>query len=240
VTRAWKATWFESGVQGKAALLWRGVEAQHVIATLKLTDSRAEHEVLEDLLEASKPPVPAEAQGQHYLLFTPFRYRSPHPSRFRRPTDPGVWYGAHELETACVEVAYWRWRFLMDSEGLRDEALYTEHTFFQARVRGRCADLTAAPWKSAARAWTQKTDYSACQDLGGEARKRNLAWIRYATVRAPEGRCGAVLRPDALSMPRGFEQQTWDCRTTRAGVYLQRRIERGAHHEFAAQFFGHE
>ena len=142
-------------------MLWRDVEAQHVIATLKLTDSRTEHEVLEALLEASKPPLPAEAKEQHYLLFTPFRYLSPYPSRFRRATDPGVWYGAQELRTPCAETAYWRWRFLMDSEGLRDQALYTEHTFFQARVRGRCADLTAAPWKSAARAWTQKTDYSA-------------------------------------------------------------------------------
>jgi hypothetical protein len=234
VTRAWKSTWFDTGVHTKGATVWRGVEAQHVIATLKLTDSRHEHEVLENLLEASKPPLPAEAQGQHFLLFTPFRYRSPFPSRFRRPTDSGVWYGAEELETACAEVAYWRWRFLMDSDGLRDQALHSEHTFFQARVRGRCVDLTAAPWKSAARAWTQKNDYTACQDLADQARKRDLGWIRYATVRARRGLCAAVLRPDVLSMPRGFEQQTWDCKTARSGVYLQRRIAPGEHHEFTA------
>ena len=240
MTRAWKASWFETGVQNKTSSLWRGVEAQHVIATLKLTDSRQEHEVLENLLEASKPTVPADAAGQHFLVFTPFRYRSRFPSRFRRATDPGVWYGAEELETACAEVAYWRWRFLMDSDGLRDQALHTEHTFFHAKVRGRCADLTAAPWKSAARAWTQKRDYAACQDLGSEARERDLGWIRYASVRFPKGVCGAALKADALSLPRGFEQQTWDCKTARAGVYLQRRIERGQHHEFAAQSFGDE
>lgn len=234
MTRAWKAAWFDAGVPTKTSALWRGVEAQHVIATLKLTDSVREHEVLESLLEASKPPLPPEAKGQHFLLFTPFRYRSPFPSRFRRPIDPGVWYGAEELETACAEVAYWRWRFLMDSEGLRDQALHTEHSFFQVKVRGRCADLTAAPWKSAARSWTQKSDYTACQDLADEARTRDLAWIRYATVRAPLGSCAAVLRPDVLSMPRGFEQQTWDCKTARTGVYLQRRITREQHYEFAA------
>jgi len=240
VTRAWKAGWFDTGVQSKAASLWRGVEAQHVIATLKLTDSRREHEVLEELLEASKPPLPPEAKGQHFLLFTPFRYRSPYPSRFRRATDPGVWYGAQELETACAEVAYWRWRCLGDSEGLREQALYSEHTFFRAKVRGRCADLTAAPWRSAARAWTQKSDYRACQNLAEEARKRDLAWIRYATVRAAKGSCGAVLRSGALVMPEGFEQQTWDCKTTRTLVYLQRRVERRNHHEFAAESFSHE
>jgi len=181
--------------------------------------------------------VPEEAIGQHFLLFTPFRYRSPFPSRFRRPTDPGVWYGAEELQSACAEVAYWRWRFLMDSDGLRDQALHTEHTFFQARARGRSLDLTAAPWKSAARAWTQKTDYSACQDLGAEARSRGVAWIRYGSVRLPGGTCGAVLDPAALSLREGFEQQTWDCKTARGGVYLQRRIERGQHYEFEAQSF---
>jgi hypothetical protein len=49
-----------------------------------------------------------------------------------------------------------------------------------------------------------------------------------------------VLKADVLSMPRGFEQQTWDCKTSRGGVYLQRRIERGQHYEFAAQSFGDE
>jgi hypothetical protein len=237
VTRPWKAAWFEAGVHSKVAPLWRGVEAQHVVATMRLVDALAEHRVLEDLLDASKPTVPEEAKGQHFLLFTPFRYRSRFPSRFRRPTDPGVWYGAEELQTACAEVAYWRWRFLMDSDGLRDQALYTEHTFFQARVRGRSLDLTAAPWKSAARAWTQKTDYSACQDLGAEARSRGVAWIRYGSVRLPGGTCGAVLDPTALSLREGFEQQTWDCKTARGGVYLQRRIERGQHYEFEAQSF---
>jgi len=237
VTRPWKAGWFDTGVHQKTGSLWRGVEAQHLIATLKLTDSRREHEVLEGLLEASKPPLPAEAAGQHFLLFTPFRYRSRFPSRFRRSADPGVWYGAEELETACAEVAYWRWRFLMDSEGLHEEALHTTHTFFQARVRGRCVDLTAAPWKAAARAWSRQTDYSACQEVGLEARERRIAWIRYGSVRRPGGTCGAALEPTALSLREGFEQQTWDCKTARAGVYLQRRIERGQHYEFAAQSF---
>ena len=237
MTRAWKSSWFDA-VKAKSATLWRGVEAQHVIATLRLTDTRAEHELLESLIEASKPPLPPQAARQHFLLFTPFRYRPPYPSRFRRAMDAGVWYGAEQRATACAEVAYWRWRFLMDSDGLRGQALITEHTFFQARVRGRCADLTAAPWKGASAAWTQRSDYSACQDLAEEARKHELAWIRYTSVRAADGTCGAVLRLESLSLQPGFEQQTWDCRTARDGVYLQRRIARGEHYEFAAASWG--
>jgi hypothetical protein len=200
---------------------------------MRLADSLEEQRVLEDLLEASKPPLPPGAAGRHYLIFTPFRYRSPVASRFRRATDPGVWYGAEELATACGEIAYWKWRFLLDSDALAGQALHTEHTFFQARARGRCADLTAPPWSSAARVWGDRTDYSACQALAGEARRRDLGWIRYAAVRVREGVAGAVLKVEALSVPEPFVQQTWACKTTRAGAYLQR-AGQGERYEFAA------
>lgn len=234
MTRAWKAAWFDAGVRTRAAVLWRGVEAQHLVATMRLADNLDEQRVLEELLEASKPPLPEAARPKHYLIFTPFRYRSPVATRFRRPSDPGVWYGAEELKTACAEVAYWKWRFLSDSDALAGQALHTQHSFFKANARGRCADLTAAPWKASARAWTHKSDYSACQDLADEARRRDLAWIRYAAVRAPDGIAGAVLRPEALSLGAAPAQQTWACKTTAAGAYLQR-AGSGERFEFPAE-----
>lgn len=219
---SWKPAWFTTGLRTKTAKLWRGVEAQHVVATMRLVDSAAEQRVLEDLLEASKPALPPGAAGRHYLLSTPFRYRSPFPSRFRKPHDPGIWYGAEELRTACGEVAYWKWRFLTDSDALRESALHTEHTFFQAKVRGRCADLTAAPWKAATGTWMQKSDWRQCQAFGAAAGDRDVAWIRYHAVRVPDGICGAVLKPEALALVDPFEQQTWACKTTSAGAWLQR------------------
>jgi hypothetical protein len=216
----WKVEWLHSA-KARSAELWRGVEAQHVVSTMRLADNAAEQRLLEELLEKSKPPLPAGAERHHYLVFTPFRYRSPVATRFRRPHDPGVWYGAEELRTACAEVAYWKWRFLMDSEALARTALHTEHTFFKARSRGPCIDLTAAPWKAATRAWTHKSDFGECQALAAAARGRGLGWIRYAAVRA-EGVCGAVLKPEALSLVEPLVQQTWACKTTPAGAWLQR------------------
>jgi hypothetical protein len=233
VTRAWKPAWFDKGVRARAGTLWRGVEAQHVVSMMRLADDLDEQRVLEDLLEASKPALPPDGRGRHFLVFTPFRYRSPVASRFRRSTDPGVWYGAEELRTACGEVAYWRWRFLTDSDALVDRTLITEHTFFESSVRGRCADLTAAPWRTSGRAWRHATDYAACQDLADEARRREMAWLRYASVRVPDGRCGAALTPAALSIADGFAQQTWACKTWRGGAYLQRAGGEGRH-AFAA------
>ena len=67
-----------------------------------------------------KPPVPAGARTLHYLLFTPFRYPPPPGgSRFRGPNDPGVFYGADEVRTACAELGYWRWRHLLRLAGAR-------------------------------------------------------------------------------------------------------------------------
>lgn len=218
--KVWRSEWLED-VKSLARELWRGVEAQHVVSTMRLADNAAEQRVLEELLETSKPRLPPGAERHHYLVFTPFRYRSPVASRFRRAHDPGVWYGAEELRTACTEVAFWKWRFLMDSEALAKGALQTEHTFFKARARGRCVDLTSSPWKAAAPAWAHKSDFRECQALADAARERDLGWIRYAAVRA-RGFCGAVLKPSALALAEPFEQQTWACKTTAAGAWMQR------------------
>ena len=235
MSRLWQAEWFTSAVRSRTRQLWRGVEAQHLVATMSLTDSLQAQRVLEELLEASKPALPAGAHALHYLLSTPFRYRAPVASRFRRPHDAGLWYGAEELPTACAEVAYWKWRFLMDSDGLREGALHTTHTFFQARVRGRCVDLGAPPWNAGRKQWRHGSDYSACQALAIEARTHDVAWIRYASARIERGTCGVALQPQALSLSGSPAQQTWTCRTARAGAWLRSQSEPSRSLEFAAE-----
>lgn len=215
-----RADWFDSGVHARSARLWRGVEAQHLVATMKLVDAAAEQQLLEELLEGSKPPWPAQAAGQHYLIATPFRYRPRHESRFRVAGSPGLWYGAETIEVACAEVAYWKWRFLNDSDALRNESLHSQHTFFEARASGACIDLTASPWSASAAAWTHPTRYADCQALARAAQERNVAWIRYSSARSSRGVCGVALTPAALVLAAGFAQQTWRCKTTLASVYL--------------------
>lgn len=220
-----RAAWFESGVHPRAALLWRGVEAQHLVATMKLVDAAAEQHLLEELLEANKPAWPAQGQGMHYLIATPFRYRPRHESRFRVAGSPGLWYGAETIEVACAEVAYWKWRFLNDSDALRDQSLHTQHTFFEARASGACIDLTTSPWSASAAAWTHPTRYADCQALANAARDCDVAWIRYSSARKPPGVCGVALTPAALALKPGFAQQTWSCKTTFSSVYLRHEHE---------------
>ena len=191
--------------------LWRAVEAQHVVATRALVDSLAEQEILESVLEAAKPPVPAACVGLDYLLYTPFRYPPPaRGSRFRSYDDPGVWYGAEALRTSCAELGYWRWRFVRDSRGLaRLDGV--PHTVFQAVARGESIDLRMEPFVRDESTWTHSVDYDGCHTLARTARRAEMQIIRYASVRDPQhGGCAAVLDCQAFSGTGGVRQrQSW-------------------------------
>ena len=194
---------------------------------MRLADTAAEQDLLERMIEQSKPPLPAADRGRNYLLSTPFRYLSPWPSRFRPAGQTGVWYGAEQIATACAEVGYWRWRFLTDSDGLLGQSLFVEFTVFEARVDGVALDLTQPPWNRARSRWMDARDYSACQQLAAAARERGVQWIRYASVRDPgHGLCGAVFDLQALSLPRATAQQTWAARVQHDAVAFSHGQER--------------
>jgi hypothetical protein len=189
--------------------LWRAVEAQHVVSTNVLVDTLAEQAELERLLDATKPAV-ERSTALHWLLYTPFRYPPlPSGSRFRGPADPGVWYGAEQVRTACAELGYWRWRFLLASPSL-DSLPARPQSVFRARLRGEAIDLREAPFAAARGSWTDPDDYAACQALARLAREAHIAIIRYESVRDPQhAGCGAVLAVTAFAAPDPTELQTW-------------------------------
>lgn len=207
------------------AVLWRAVEAQHIAATMSLVDSLDEQTVLEHILESNKPPIPRTYEQLNYLIFTPFRYTSAHPSRFRRPDESGIWYGALDRQTACAEVGYWRWRFLMDSDALKAGEIRFESTLFQAKVDGLCIDLTAPPWSTLDQLWKNPTDYSHCHQLAHLARSSGVQWIQYGSARQPEGLCAAVFDAQCLSLHEPHHQETWMCKITAATVIFRHRDE---------------
>jgi RES domain len=202
--------------------LWRAVEAQHIASTLRLVATVDEQMVLERILDQTKPPLPAQADDLHYLLATPFRYSSPVGSRFRAPADSGIWYGAEVPRTACAELGFWRWRFLLDSDGL--EAIGpSPQTVFQAGISGTLVDLTAAPFKRLRPEWTHPTDYAATQAMAITARLADIDAIRYESVRDPEhGGAVAVLRPSCFKPRRPLEQHVWLLTVRRESVVWHR------------------
>jgi RES domain len=206
-------TWTPHAVDSEASRatrrLWRAVEAQHIASTLRLVASVEEQSVLEGILDQSKPALPENAGDLHYLLATPFRYASPIGSRFRAPTDAGVWYGAEKERTACAELGFWRWRFLQDSAGVQSLGP-SPQTVFRAAIDGRMVDLTEAPFKRARASWTDPNDYGACQRFTQAAREAHVDAIRYESVRDPEhGGAVAVLQPACFKPRRPLEQRIW-------------------------------
>jgi hypothetical protein len=175
------------------------------------------------MLENSKPPLPPQASGLHYLLAAPFRYVPQTGSRFRAVNSPGIWYGADDAYCACAEIAYWRQRFLLDSAGLMKQSISTRHSMVEASVQGRALDLLSHPWVLAQALWMHPGDYTETQKLATLVRdsQTEVTWIRYASVRATDHVCAAVFDPSSLTMvtPDGRYEQ-WHCHTTADRVTL--------------------
>lgn len=217
---SWDRDWVHTQVSVIEMALVRLVETQHIAATMRLVDSAEEQDLLEKMLEGSKPPLPLAAADVHYLLAAPFRYFPQTGSRFRAIGDPGVWYGADDAYCACSELAYWRQRFLLDSAGLLQHQLSTDHSMYQAKVNGVAIDLLAPPWVQAQALWMHPSSYEATQALGQLARQTGVVtWIRYKSVRAAGHVCGAVFDPTALRMlTADMQYEQWHCNVSRSHI----------------------
>lgn len=226
-------TWTPAELSSKARdisfKVWRMVEAQHLVSTSKIVDTRAEQELLEDILEERKPPVPKEAADLHYLLFSPFRYetRQPSGSRFRAVYEPGIFYAAETVRTAAAEVGYWRWRFLQDTSGL-ERLQPCAFTAFKVPIKTRYIDLREPPFASEAPKWLHPTDYSATQAIGRVARDARIGAILYQSVRDPEKHfCVAVLTPLAFAAKKpDSATQTWSLTiSTEEAIWMRQNEE---------------
>jgi len=90
-------------------ILNRLVELQAHTVIRKITETQAEYEFIENLIESQKPPYPES--GHHYLIKTPFRYSLPveprYSSRFKAPFyTRNCLYAAREYRTSAYEYVY--------------------------------------------------------------------------------------------------------------------------------------
>lgn len=220
---------------------WRLVEAQHRVSTLKLTDTLAEQQLLEELIETTKPPVPLECRHLDFLLATPFRYGAvyPHGSRFRSAgRTPGVFYAAESPTTAVAEIAFYRLLFFAESPQTPWPDDAAEYSAFRVAIATPALlDLTAEPLSRDNAAWTLLSDYTACQALADAARTAACEAIRYQSVRDPaKGANLAILSCRAFARAEPVERQTWRIRVGNHGVQALCEFPRMAV-EFAPETF---
>lgn len=219
---------------------WRVVEAQHRISTRRLVDSDEEQALLEELSEGTKPPVPPDCRGLHYLLFTPFRHPPLHRgSRFGTRAERSLFYASRKLETALAEVAYYRLLFL---EGTRAAIVpvVVDLSAFQVRLGTEAAvDLTRPPFDAWEAEISSPVSYRRSQALGREMREDGVELAIFRSARDPKkGDNLAVFRPSCFQQKRPTVPETWLSVTTREGVEFSRRdyFERRSH-RFSREVF---
>ncbi|MCT8971578.1 RES family NAD+ phosphorylase [Microbaculum marinisediminis] len=214
---------------------WRLVEAQHYVSTMKLVDTLEEQELLENLIEDTKPAIPVPCRHLHYLLASPFRYGAPYPvgSRFRRAgMTEGVYYAAEQQETAIAETIFHRLLFFADSPDTPWPQTPGEFTAFSANFATATGlDLMDGPLAAHRARWTDPTDYGPCQDLADRARAAGVEAIRYESVRDPRSGANlALLACTAFTVAAPVDQITWKIHLGTAGAWavsasLQQKIE---------------
>lgn len=217
------------------ATVLRVVETQYAAATMRLVDSPEAQAVLEAAIETSKPPIPRAFAHLHYLLATPFRYPpSPWPSRFRGPTDSGVFYAAEHVRTALAEVAHWRLALLRDAVDLPalDPAA---HTLFAVAIEATVADAARLRPATRRAAVLHPTDYAAAQTWAREVRAAGRQAIRYPSVRdRPHGICWAVFAAEAFTSEPTL-LGTWLIRVTREAVHCRTTVAPFEQYAFQAE-----
>lgn len=170
--------------------LYRIVESQKIIATNQLVDDRHEQQLLEELLEKSKPRINQKlekiATGLDYLLWTPFRYPPlKYGSRFSTRFESSLFYAARKITTVLAEAAYYRFFFWSGMSVPPPSAcLDTQHTVFSAKIFTNAgAKLNAAPFEDQQDVLTDKSDYQHSQALGQRLRELGVKAFEYVSAR---------------------------------------------------------
>lgn len=246
MSRIWQACHGEGSdhairfVRLKGTLL-RLVESQEQVATGAIVDSAAEQLMLEELLEASKPPLRAGSEALHYLLKTPFRYPPlQHGSRFGTRFEPALFYGSLLERTVLAEGAYyrfWFWFGMILPPPMPQ--LITQHTVFQAGYdTPRGLQLQAPPFDAFTGVLRSPDDYTDTQALGTELRAAGVLAFEYLSARDPGvGTNLAVFSPEVFRPRHRIpKREEWTCTTTPTRVSFTNPATRATREFLLEQF----
>lgn len=232
----WKECEGKNNIVSLSEIVWRIVESQEYASTRKLVNSLSQQILLEQMIESTKPLVPADCSGLHQLLYTSFRYPPLlNGSRFGRRHERALWYGSQILKTAMAEIAYYRFNFLRASEA-NFGVVVTQLTAFSAQIKtDQAARLFDAPFSRYADIVSSPVDYSVSQKLGTSMRDDGVDAFNYQSARDPEsGMNVGLFAPSAFGkkQPERDSFQSWQCVTDHRAVEFVRTsaLETNSHH----------
>lgn len=192
---------------------WRVVEDQSRSTTRKLVDTSAEHDVLEEIIEKSKPNIvfyndEQYFKGLHYLLSTPFRYPPlKHGSRFGSRLERNLLYGSLKLSAALSEIAFYKLSFLHSSEANISGNTITYTSFRFNIVSDNFIDLCSNPFNSYSDSISSKIEYKNSQNLGKDMRQNGIECFKFTSARDPlNGENIGVFTPKSLQNNNRLEK----------------------------------
>jgi hypothetical protein len=177
-----------------------------IFAIEALTNPRIRQEL--DVLSLVPPADRVSGPGAS-LIMAAFTHLNPEGSRFS-DGGHGVYYAAHERETAIAEVSHHRARFLARTA---EPAIDVDLRWIQADLQRCVHDIRRSADPAAAYLDCHHPDqHGASQALGRALRLAGAAALAYDSVRWPRGQCVAVFAPRALAnaRPAGHLSLHWD------------------------------
>jgi hypothetical protein len=224
----YNATQIQNHFTDYANPIFRIVEGQDFIVTRKLVDNDHEHDILEQVIEDSKPTAPENnRQGKlHYLLFTPFRYPPlKEGGRFHTRIEQSIFYGAETLHTAMAEIAYGRFVFMQHSEA-KLATMEVPHTHFVVEVASKKSVLLHRPPFDAQRQQiSDPASYRYSQQLGAALRGAGVELFTYESARTfHKNRINVGLfSPEAFASNRPIAGEHWGVVVTQEKIEFSRR-----------------
>ena len=157
----WSEVSGDKHITSMMATIHRVVEDQESVATVSLVNNMEQQDILEELLEKSKPKRPAGYDDLHYLLITPFRYPPlKYGSRFGSDFEPSLFYGSLNVSTALCETAYYQFVFMSGMDKPFSEAREVFYSSFNVSVRtNKCIFLDKEPFSKYESLITSKNNY---------------------------------------------------------------------------------
>jgi len=201
--------------------IYRMVETQEKSATMRLVDSFEEQDLLEQLIEESKPKC--LSIQRHYLLTTPFRYPPlKYGSRFGGRFEPSLFYGAHSLHTMLYESAYYAFLFMQAMASPFTHPINNHKTSFKAFIKCQHhLDLSQIGDAELQAKLMDKSNYDYPQALGLSLKEKGIQAFSYPSARDPNA--GLNMGVFELSTIQGKPKEImqWEIKQTPAEIMFR-------------------
>ena len=185
MTIKWRDLLDKALIQPLANEVFRIIESQEQAATSSLVDQLGDLEILNQLIDNTKPTVKALKKQPHYLILTPFRYPPLlHGSRFGKKTETSLFYGSYNRETVLAEAAYYHFLFWSGMETPPKQGYITQHSIFSVNYSiQKGLQLQSEPFCNVRNVLTNPGSYQETQTLGSEMRKANIEGFEFISAR---------------------------------------------------------